>query len=558
MSQQFKYLLMLLIVVIMVGLVWFLGKEGGGGYTTAAYVSTNWEDTYDWESQDPYGLSLFKERIEAKTDTSLNDRIETPEQLDSVLMKNDTAIYLFVGESFGLYDQEIDTLLSRVVKGSDLMIFSRKMTSNIFDRFDPILNYQFDYTTKLVIGKDTNWYKIYNIWQGDTLPNDWLCFGNSKLADKGIEVISTIRGRANFIRIPIGQGSVYLHTGPETFRNVFLLQKDGFRYAWEVSKRFNKGKKIRILDVGDIKQEPMDFFEEMMENKGGKKDDSYLQFIFKSPPLLAAMAMLLVSIILFVLFRAKRIQPEIPLFKKKRNHSAVFVETIASIYRNKDNPAAVLQLHRKNFYQTVLKHFFIDLSKRTDHREIHHLSERTGIDSSEIDKLLHDLEQESSISEDELVKIIKRKNQFYFETGLITEDITSRLMKKEHKIYRSVWLNFLLTMLGLSVIFIGTYFLVKANGAGILLWPLGAGILGLSFSRMGRPYVIIQGDEIHLVPLFGRKQTVHADQINRVELAGNLYIIQSSEGQKLMLRTGELGTQGCQRVERFFTEHDLI
>ena len=557
MSQQFKYLLMLMIVVIMVVLVWFLGAEKTGGYTTAAYVSTNWEDKYDWQSQDPYGLSLFKERIEARTDTTVSDFIDTPEQLDSVLKIGDTSTYLFVGESFGLYDKEIDTILSKVVRGSNLIVFSRKMTSNIFDRFDPVLNYQFDYTTKVVIGRKSSWYKLYNIYQGDTLPHDWLCFGNSKLQNHGIDVISNIRGKANFIRIPVGEGSVYLHSGPETFRNVFLLQKDGFRYAWEVSKIFKK-QKVRVLNIGELKQEPMDFFEELNQNKGGEKDDSYLQFIFKSPPLLAAMGMLLLSLILFVLFRAKRIQPEIPLYRKKKNQSAVFVETIASIYRNRDNPSAVLQLHRKNFYQTVLKHFFIDLSKRTDHREIKHLAERAGIESTEIDKLLKDLEQETVLSENELTKIVKRKNEFYKQAGLIGDDIIQRLKQKELRIYRSVWLNFVFTMVGLALIFIGTYFLVKANGAGILLWPLGAAMLTLAFIRMGRPYVIIKGDELQMIPLFGKKITLNSNQINRVEISGNLCVIHFLDEQSVLIRIGELGSTGLHRLERYFTEHDLI
>ena len=61
----------------------------------------------------------------------------------------------------------------------------------------------------------------------------------------------------------------------------------------------------------------------------------------------------------------------------------------------------------------------------------------------------------------------------------------------------------------------GFYFLVKAIGVGIVLWPLGAVILTIGILRLSKPLLIYNSDEIVYVPLIGKKQQFKmADLLN--------------------------------------------
>jgi hypothetical protein len=435
---------------------------------------------------------------------------------------------------------------------------SSNLTANVLDSLMPATTYRCDYTEELAVKWEKKTYNMRYLYQRDTLALAWKFFINVPSKSDSVKFLSTVQGRPNFIELKRGKGSIYVHSNPVCFVNYQLLRKDGLAYAKYVLRKLDAEKKVYYLEFGRL-DETLQNEEETVEDEG-KKDDSYLQFVFQSPSLIAAMLLTIFGLLLFVVFRAKRMRPQVEVIKPKRNMSKVFVETVSSIYRNKENPSAILQLHKKNFYTTVYKHFFIDLSKRKEKMDLEHLSSRTGIEVVEIETLLNklDIEDHVNISDDFLVEAIRLKQDFYSKSGIITDKIQQRINEQEIVLYRSVWLSFGLIFLGISMVIVGLYLLVVAKGAGILLWPLGSLVLTWGILRMSRPLVKIHEEAFTFTPLFGKKKVILFKDTMRVVRHQNMVEIIGANEQVILLPLSELNRLDRNKLDLFLLKQKFV
>lgn len=565
MSNQLKYGILAVVVLTTVLLVWLFGSGGEKEKTTGsgkiAYVSSNWKDQYQWQSKDPYGLFIFNDLLKEHVKDSAYVNVSDKKTLDSIVTSERPATYLFLGNEFGMYDDELDTLFKEIESGSDLIIISGKVTENFAESFEPELRFTYDYSrvAKVEYGKESS--ELIYLFQQDTLAYPWQMISHPGNYEPGTKIISTISGRANFIAFPYGKGRILIHSTPECFFNFQLNRKEGFRYADKVIREIDPKKELRYLELGRIKErKPEDFFEQMKDNKQGERDDSYLQFLFQTPALRAALLLALLGVLLFVIFRTRRMQPQVEVLPTKRNMSEIFVQTIASIYRNKDNPLSVLNLHKKNFYNTVHRHFFIDLSKRTDHREIDHLASRCGASREEIEQILLRLETSDSdkVNDDFLFETIKQKRDFYEKTGIISEKIMQRLEDRTIIFYRSIWLSFPLILAGIGLILGGLFLLVKSSGLGILLWPLGTITLIWGLARMSRPLLKLKSNEILVYPIFLGKKRYTLEQISGAEKYDKRITLHLKSGEKVSIDLNELSNQDLVQFNQYLIKHKII
>lgn len=566
MSRQMKYGILAVVVLITVLLVWMLGTDNSAGKTPGTgkitHISSNWDEQYLWQSKDPYGLFIFNELIKEQVKGQSTANVLSKQVLDSLADENKPATYLFLGKEFGMYDDELDTLFKQIENGSDLIIITGNVTDNVAESFDPVLRFTYDYTRKATVqfGKEKS--DLIYLFQQDTLAYPWQMISHPGNYENGTKIISTISGRANFISFGFGKGRIMIHSTPECFFNFQLNRKEGFRYADHVINQIDPKKELYYLEMGRLKErEKEDFMDMFKEEKGeGEKDDSYLQFLFQTPALRAALLLSLLGVLLFIIFRTRRMQPQVEVLPEKRNMSEIFVQTIASIYRNKDNPFSVLHLHKKNFYNTIQRHFFIDLSKRTDHREIEHLASRSGVSGEEIELLLNKLETPNpgKVNEDFLLETIKLKRNFYERTGVISDKIMKRLDDKELILFRTIWLSFPLLLGGTGLILGGVFLLVKSSGAGILLWPLGTLVLIWGILRMSRPLLKLKADEIHAYALLHGKRKISLDQITRAERSAKGIDLYLKTENSIHIALNELSKHDQIQFNLYLVKHKII
>src|SRR5690606_32272675 len=133
----------------------------------------------------------------------------------------------------------------------------------------------------------------------------------------------------------------------------------------------------------------------------------------------------------------------VPYLDKKKNMTLAFTDTITSIYFADRNPYVLLNVQKRNFYEAVQKHFFVDLSKRKEDKEIMTLSQKSNIPASEIAEMIRLFEttEVSKVDENYLIDLAKMQVAFYQKTGMISSRVQAKIEAKEFKLYRNMWIS---------------------------------------------------------------------------------------------------------------------
>jgi hypothetical protein len=346
MSKQGKIGMFIGIIAFMMLMVWFFsaGNEAvdpNGAPNRQKFISANWERRYQLDDKDPLGLYLFSTLTKAHIDTAkrikvVNDWV----QLDSITSADASPkTYMFVGSVFQMKDNEMDSILSDVSQGSDLFLAFDDLTENLFPKLFNEFEFRSDYDEQVNVFADNKKFNMINIYQNDTVAKDWWAFGELEFEEDFVG-LSSFMEMPNFVRVPYGKGFLYLHATPSMFFNYQIKRNSGFQYAAYCLDNISTKNDVYMLELGRRPDNVGNYDTDDTSGADKKVDDSYLQLIFKNPMLLTALLLSILGIILFVIFRSKRIRPDNfnLLLKKKplwtasgaaeellRHHSSAFL-----------------------------------------------------------------------------------------------------------------------------------------------------------------------------------------------------------------------------------------
>lgn len=523
------------------------------------FKSSDWKERYQPFDKKPRGTYLFHKLVQThikKKDMYLTKRYI---QLDSILRKDDKKrTYMFVGNKFALKNSEIDSIMKKVEKGSDIFFSFEEITENILDRFFDTVYFRSDYDQEEMVYTPRARYNLMEIYQKDTIAKLWNAFGEIK--PKGdSKALSTFMEMENFLVIKMGKGKVFLHTNPNMFYNYQLKRNDGFRHARYVIDQLSGKKEVVILELGRLPDDYDGEDEEEEEEKGagdGEQDNSLLRWLLVRPMLRNAILLLIGGLLLYVLFRTQRKRPAVPYLRKKKDMTLAFAETITSIYYSKQNHYGMLQVQRKNFYATILKHYFVDLNRRDGDREIRILAEKSNKPFDEIKTLveLFEVKESSKVNDQTIIHMAKRQQEFYKDMGIITEKIDERLKKRELVFRRGLLLPVGLIFFGIIAILCGFYFLVNSIGPGIALWPIGAILVTLGVLRLRNPYLRVTDTHLITYSEFGRKREYLREDVISTKSTKSGVVIQLQNNKKIVINYWDMSRFDRDQFERFIAK----
>ena len=544
----------------MVVLVWLFTGDStpeGGGAKRHPYVSSNWSSRFQPFDKKPMGLYLFNTLLSSHLDKNKNVYIiHDWYQLDSMLVSDTVPrTFMFVGNNLGLENMEIDTLMSQVTQGSRIFFSYHGLTDNLYPRFFDEYEERFDYAESINVFANKKKYNMINLYQNDTIAVNWKAFGNIE-PNTDYKSLSSFMEMDNFIKLKYNKGFVYLHTTPGQFYNYQIKRKDGYRYTSFVLNQIPKDQDVLLLEFGRLSDNFGNHDVDEQEGADGKEEDSYLRLIFQNPPLLIATLLGILGLILFVIFRSKRTRPIVPHIDKRKDMTLAFAETITSIYFSKRNPYGLLQIQRKNFYDTVHKHFFIDLYRREEDRELLMLAEKSNKSIDEIRKIVELLETKEafSVTEQKVSEVASMKRKFYVDTGIISEKIEERVKDTTMTFRRALWLPSLMILGGLFLIMFGFYYLIQAIGVGIVLWPIGIVSVALGVIRVTRPYMVIDQQNITYYTPFGRKRLYSRDDLILTEVREKGVVLNFTKNRKLIISNWDLSRFDQKQFDRFISK----
>lgn len=550
------------IVGLMLLFVWLFSGGDARGNSERQHVSSNWNKQYQPFDKSPLGLYLFNTLVQTHINSS-KDVYEVIgwHELDSLIhagKKEKT--FMFVGNIFGLDDHEMDSIMSSVNQGSELFLSYNDVTSNIMRNFfvsreqKVMYEEKFEYSEAVNVFTDKLKCNMINIYQNDTIACHWTAFGEIEtLGDS--KSLSSFMEMDNFIEIKFGKGKVLLHTNPSMFYNYQVKRKSAYKYTEYVLNQLPKDQDVLLLELARLSDDYGSYDTDEQTGMNGEKDDSSLKIIFENPTLLKALLLSILGLILFMIFRSKRIRPVVEYREKKKDMTLAFAETITSIYFSKRNPYGLLQVQRKNFYATMQRHFFVDLARRDkeDDKDLVILAEKSNKSLEEIKAIVNKLEtkEAASITEQVIMEMARQQRLFYREVGIISDTLQERLENKTKTFRRALLLPIFLVLAGMFSIILGAYYLMVAVGVGIALWPLGIALLTLGTIRLSKPFMVADPKEITYYTSLGIKKIYKREDLIEIEKKESGVVIKFTDNRALIINYWDLSRFDKTEFDRF-------
>jgi hypothetical protein len=301
----------------------------------------SWDESYNASTEEPYGTFFIKQLLESSHKDG-KFIVQKKQRLREILkdeeFKTETS-YIFIGESLYLGEDDKKELLDFIDSGNDAFIAIREIPIFLTDLYEHecgqfiILDEDFAESATMNFYhpslRDKYGYKYTYRFHTEDHKYNWSYFNTSIFCDS-TRLLTPLgyidSNNVNFLRIKYGKGSLYLHCDPLVFTNYFLIKKQKMEYASAVFSHLN-GKNIIWDEFGNIP---------LLGRNGGEASPLY--YIMQQPSLKYAWWMIVGSVILYVLFAAKRTQRIIPVLEAKTNTTLEFVKLISALhFQNKNH-----------------------------------------------------------------------------------------------------------------------------------------------------------------------------------------------------------------------------
>lgn len=534
-------------------LIWLLDGSDSGTRRIQKKYRSNWEKTYELKDENPRNISFFMELLDVHVKDSIYN-LHYWADLDSI-PGHEEATYLFIGNEFGAPTDYYDSIMHYADSGATVYFSFNHLTSNIYDRHFEEGAFYWDYNKVLFAWIGDTTVPFYHVYQNDTIYEDWYSFSETEILD------TNYRSYMYALKHPFAfyekhhKGKVHFHSIPNLFENYQVIQPNGYAHARIVLNKIPKDKPVIFLTCGiNDSSQAITYTDEDADSEGKEKEDtSLIQFILKNPELRLAFLLLIVLLLIYLFFRAKRKEEILPGYNQKRNMSLAFVETLSSIYISRNSPIGVLQVMRKNFYSAISRHFYIDLSrKETREQNLEKLIAKVPYDSDKIVDIVNSLDsRKNNVDNRHLGATYAKIRAFYIETGILRPTEHFVASDKEVHLDKSIWIGAFILLMGLITLFRGLYMLSLGGGIG-MLFIIPAIVLIYFASRYIRlPIASIQADQIIIYGLVFGKRVISLNQTIHCTVEKTHITFECEDGNTFIIRQALLSRRAKSALNQF-------
>ena len=366
----------------------------------------NWSKTYNETHRIPYGTYIFYNELgNLFPDSEIINIDNTPYEFLRAAYNWDSldydisGTYMYIDEYMNVDAVSAEELLDYASHGNTVFIASSYLPEVISDSLHLGTEFEYDFRGGAKMSFANPRFKTDSISIDKGLNNIYFSELDS--------LITTVLGyqnfgfeeRINFVKVNYGSGQFILHLQPVVFTNYNLLKDDNKRYTGSVlsyiedqSLIYDKRNKTRY----DL-------------------SNSRLRFILSQPALKWAWLVGLVSILLFLVFNAKRKQRVIPLIKPLENTTVAFTKTIGNLYYETKDHQNIIEKKITYFLEHLRRVYYLD-TQIMDEKFIKTLSQKSGksLDESQsLIKLIKRLNMQTSFVESDLIALNKAIESFF-------------------------------------------------------------------------------------------------------------------------------------------------
>ncbi|HET9826594.1 MAG TPA: DUF4350 domain-containing protein [Chitinophagaceae bacterium] len=213
----------------------------------------------------------------------------------------------------------------------------------------------------------------------------------------------------NFIRLTAGKGNMYFHLTPLSFSNYFLLYDKNIAYYDKTMSLIPGSTKKIVWDEYFLHKKYYSY------NAGAGRSHSMISVLMKNASFRAALLVLIVLILLYVLQEMRRKQRMIPEMMRPGNDSLDFVKTVGRLYYEKGDNTNLSRKMSAYFLEHVRNKYKISTNKLDDGFVLS-LQKKTGYPESmirEITSFINSLDEEPLVTDERLVDFHRQLEEFY-------------------------------------------------------------------------------------------------------------------------------------------------
>ena len=396
---------------------------------TPAQEKYDWSASYERTSNQPYGFQLLYNLLKTEYAGSRFVEINKPLRENLEVLKNQhDALYFIAGGWLYLDSSAQNAVMDFVSDGNTAFISAAYVPYNIYydllngkisDSTDEEYSnyyqpYQFSdsivsFSLLHVAFQNDSCFKVNYIFNWKFVNGEWNYFfekGREESLDSVAALGAINTDYVNFIRVKYGNGYFYLHSNPIAFTNFNLNHEQGFKYLQNVFSNFHPA--TIIWDEAS----KLPYQDDRSKQYAG---ESPLKFILGNRSLRWAWYVLLFAMLLFILFRAKRVQKTIPVIEPNLNTSLEFVQTVSRLYFLQNDHLALAKQKMKLFSLFIRNKYKITL-KNNSEEELNRLAVKSEINFKEVKHIFTSYKLISSrthITADELIEFHKSIDHFY-------------------------------------------------------------------------------------------------------------------------------------------------
>ncbi|MEO6347176.1 MAG: DUF4350 domain-containing protein [Aquaticitalea sp.] len=338
----------------------------------------DWSKTYKEIDKIPYGTFVFYdqlpklfpnseiEKINVSPYEYFNDKFSWADSTYDI-----SGTYMHIDEYVEIDGVSAQELLDFAKDGNAVFISTSYPPKKLHDSLHLETTNTYDIKGKAEFGFTNPALKNDSITIDKGLSNIYFTkLDSSTTTVLGYQKFDSIK-RINFVKINLGKGSVYLHLQPIAFTNYQLLKKDNQKYAASV---------LSYLPDDTIYY---DYHSKIGQGLG----NSPLRFILSHPALKAAWYLGLISLLLFMIFNAKRKQRIVKVIKPLENTTVAFTKTIGNLYYETKDHNNLIDKKITYFLEYIRRVHYLD-TQLLDERFVKNLSLKSGIDKAITKKLI--------------------------------------------------------------------------------------------------------------------------------------------------------------------------
>ena len=204
------------------------------------------------------------------------------------------------------------------------------------------------------------------------------------------------------LRYVIGEGNLILISNPLLFTNYGILNDSIHPYIWK--------------HLAYLEGKPLMRTEYYEKGSQGGKSQSEFRVILRERAFRWAYYTILVGLLVFMIFTAKRKQKIIPIIQPPANKMLAFVRSIAGLYLLKNNNADILIKKQIYWGEDLKRKYGIDIvNEPHDYDFYKRVAAKTRQPFDEIRRLFLDLgtiDETIFVSDEEMMRLVTKMNEF--------------------------------------------------------------------------------------------------------------------------------------------------